>query len=56
MPDEPMKLTIGNVQLSSNRDIGMNTRHMYHVNTCILWLSSFIKDIIGYILTALLHC
>jgi hypothetical protein len=56
MPEEPMKLTIGNVQPSSNRDIGMNTRHMHHVNTCILWLRTFIKGIIEYILKTLLHC
>lgn len=39
------KSIIDNAQLSSNRYIGMNPRHMDHVNTCIPWLHTFIKDI-----------
>jgi hypothetical protein len=47
---EPEKLTIDkhqSTQFNSTRDIGMNMMHTDDVNTCILQLSTFIKDITG---------
>jgi hypothetical protein len=48
-PEKPLKLTTDNSQVS-DRDIGMNMRHVNHFNTCIQWLRTIVKDITGYTL------
>jgi hypothetical protein len=42
-------------QFNSITDIGMNMMHTNYVNTCILQLSTFIKDMIGNTLRTLVY-
>jgi hypothetical protein len=54
-----VKLSIHNSQLSKNKNIGMNIRHINHVNTYILFLSisnlKYQKIIQNIILKTSLH-
>jgi hypothetical protein len=50
-PQEPLKLTLDNAQLSTNRDIGKNMSYVYHE----IWLRMIIKDITGSTLRTLFY-